>query len=447
MATVGSRPPGPKGTLLGGNLAEYKRGRLAFLVRCARDYGDVVALRFGPRRIFLVSNPHDIETILVTENHNYVKHFALRMTPLVLGKGLLTSEGDFWLRQRRLIQPAFSRQRIASYAPIMVEAAQEVLADWQPGQTRDILTDMMRLTLSIAARTLFGSDVRSEASAVSRALQVLQDRFLVKFNRLIPIPDYFPTPGNIRLRRAVRQLDDILYDMIRRRRASPPGSDLLSLLLHARDEVDNTGMTDRQLRDEAMTLFLAGHETTALTLSWAWFLLAQNPQAEERLVTEVQSVLGSRLATADDCAHLPYAEAVILESMRLYPPAYIIGRENLHACTIGGFHAPAATTMLMSQWVVQRDPRFYDQPEKFQPERWIGGLAQRLPKYAYFPFGGGPRLCIGNTFAMMETVLVLATLARQYRFTLSPGHRVEAVPTFTLRPRDGILALLARRSS
>ncbi len=235
--------------------------------------------------------------------------------------------------------------------------------------------------------------------------------------------------------------------MIRQRRASKEErGDLLSLLLHARDEVDNTGMTDRQVRDEAMTLFLAGHETTALTLSWSWFLLAQNPEAEARLVEEVQSVLGSRPVTADDYPRLPFTEAVILESMRLYPPAYVIGRENLQACEIGSFHAPRGTTMLMSQWVVQRDPRIYDQPEQFRPQRWLEGLAQRLPKYAYFPFGGGPRLCIGNTFALMETVLVLATLARPYHFTLAPGHVVEPVPTFTLRPRNGILAVLARRA-
>lgn len=447
MATLLRRPPGPKGTWLGGNLAEYKTGRLAFLVRCAREYGDVVSLRFGPRRIFLVSNPHDIETILVAENHNYIKHFALRLAPLVLGKGLLTSGGDFWLRQRRLIQPGFSRQRIAAYAPLMVEATQELLASWQPGQKCDILTEMMRLTLNIAARTLFGSDVSSSASSVSQALQILQDAFLVKFNSLIPIPEFIPTPGNLRLRRAVRQLDAILYSMIRQRRSSQEQrGDLLSLLLHARDEVDNTGMTDRQLRDEAMTLFLAGHETTALTLSWAWYLLSQDPRAEARLVAEVQAVLGSRTPTADDCPHLPFAEAVILESMRLYPPAYIIGRENLHACEVAGFHAPPGTTMLMSQWVVQRDPRFYEHPEQFLPERWLSGLAQRLPKYAYFPFGGGPRLCIGNTFAMMETVLVLATLARHYCFTLVPDHVVEPLPTFTLRPRNGIPAVLARRS-
>lgn len=446
MGLTSHRPPGPKGTWLAGNLGEYKRGRLGYLLQCARTYGDVVSLRFGHRRIYLVSHPDLIDTILVGENQNYIKHFALRMTPLVLGKGLLTSEGDFWLRQRRLIQPAFSRQRIASYAPLMVEETEQILAEWQPGQQRDIFTEMMRLTLNIAAGTLFGADVRDEARTVGQAMETLQQLFLVRFNRLIPIPIYIPTPGNLRLRRAVRQLNEILYGIIRERRQSGEDrGDLLSLLLHARDEDDGSLMTDRQLRDEAMTLFLAGHETTALVLSWTWFLLAQHPDVEARLVEEARSVLGDRRATPDDCPRLRYAENVILEAMRLYPPAYLIGRENLHDCEVGGFFAPRGTTMLMSQWVVQRDPRFFDEPERFRPERWADGLAQRLPKYAYFPFGGGPRLCIGMGFGMMEAVLLLVTIIRRWRCTLLPGHPVVAVPTFTLRPRNGIKAILTPR--
>lgn len=446
MSITEPRPPGPKGHWLSGNLGQYKLGRLEYLTRCARDYGDVVALRFGPRRIYLVSHPDLIESILVANSRNYIKHFALRMTPLVLGKGLLTSEGDFWLRQRRLMQPAFSRQRVATYGAVMVEAAERLLAGWKPGETRDILAEMMRLTLDIAARTLFGADVAGAASEVREALGVLQDTFLARFNSLVPIPVIIPTPANLRLRRAVKRLDNIIYGMIRQRRQSQEDrGDVLSLLLHARDETDNSQMTDRQVRDEAMTLFLAGHETTALTLSWTWYLLARHPEVETRLLDEMESVLGSRQPTADDCQRLRYAENVVLESMRLYPPAYVIGRENLEACEVGSFFAPCGTTMLMSQWVVQRDSRFFEEPERFRPERWAEGLAQRLPKYAYFPFGGGPRLCIGNTFALMETVLVLATLARRYRFTLAPGHAVVVLPTFTLRPANGIKAVLTPR--
>jgi cytochrome P450 len=446
MASAKVRPPGPRGAGLAGNLGEYKRDRLDFLMRCARDYGDVVALRFGFYRIYLVSNPDDIETILVHDNHNYIKHFALRMTPLVLGKGLLTSEGDLWLRQRRLIQPAFGRQRIASYASIMVNAAEQLMTGWRSGETCDVLVEMMRLTLAIAAQTLFGADVSATAPVVNQALQVLQQSFLARFNSLAPLPTWFPSPTNIRLRRAVGRLDDIIYGIIRRRRANrEERGDLLSLLLQARDEVDNSRMTDRQVRDEAMTLFLAGHETTALVLAWTWYLLSQHPEVEARLVEEVRAVLGERPATAEDCSRLRYTEAIIQEAMRLYPPAYIIGRENRKPCEIGGFFVPKGTTLLMSQWVVQRDPRFFDKPEMFQPQRWLDGLAQRLPKYAYFPFGGGPRVCIGNTFAMMETVLVLATLARRFRFTMVPGHVVRVFPTFTLRPQNGLPAVLSPR--
>jgi cytochrome P450 len=416
------------------------------MVRCTRDYGDVVALRFGPRRVFLVNHPDLIEEVLVTQSRHFIKHFALRLNPLVLGKGLLTSEGAFWLRQRRLIQPAFNRGRLAGYAPTMVAAAERLLASWKAGETRDISKEMMRLTLDIAARTLFGADAGAAAGNVAGALQFLQEAFLVRFARMVPIPVWLPTPRNLRLRRAVRQLDDIIYGFIRQRRQSGEDKgDLLSILLHARDEDDGSRMTDKQVRDEAMTLFLAGHETTALALSWTWYLLARHPEAEARLADEVRAVLGACLPTMEDVPRLRYAEAVVQESMRILPPVYAIGREAINDCEIGGFRVPKGTTILMSQWAVQRDPRFFDEPEKFYPERWLGGLAQRLHKYAYFPFGGGPRLCVGNTFAMLEAVLVLAVITQRYRFTVVPNHPVEPWATFTLRPKNGILAVLAPR--
>jgi cytochrome P450 len=274
----------------------------------------------------------------------------------------------------------------------------------------------------------------------------LQENFLARFNSLLPLPVWVPTPGHLRLRRAVRLLDDIIYGFIRRRRQTGAGGDdLLSLLLHARDEEGGGRMTDRQLRDEAMTLFLAGHETTALVLSWAWYLLAGRPEAEARLVAEVQEVLGGRPPTVEDLPRLRYAEGVVHESMRLYPPAYIIGREALCDCEVGGYAVAKGTTLLLNAWAVQRDPRFWDRPEEFRPERWADGQAGRLPRYAYFPFGGGPRVCIGNTFAMMETVLVLAVLAPRYRFTVRPGYTARLWPTFTLRPLHGIPAVLTPR--
>jgi cytochrome P450 len=431
-------PLGPKGHWLSGNLPDFRSARLDFLTHCARTYGDVTALRFAHRRILLVSNPDLIEEILVTHSRHFIKHFALRLNPLLLGKGLLTSEGDFWLRQRRLIQPVFVRSRIASYAPVMVAAARHVTDSWRPGERRDIMIEMMRLTLQIAAKTLFDAEVGAEAQDIVTALQVLQDNFISRFNSTLPPPLWLPTPANLRLRRAVRRLDQILFGFIRQRRAQhSERGDLLSLLLAARDE-EGSRMTDRQVRDEAMTLFLAGHETTALALSWAWYLLAQHTEAEARLAAEVQQVLGARDPTVDDCPRLKYAEMVALETMRLYPPAYVIGREAVSDCTIGSYRVGRGTTVLMSQWVVQRDPHFYTDAERFRPERWGADAIKALPKFAYFPFGGGPRLCIGNTFAMMELVLVLAVLAQRYRFRLQPGAVVTPQPTFTLRPLPGI---------
>jgi cytochrome P450 len=440
-------PPGPRGHWFSGNLPEFRLGRLDYLRQCARAYGDVVALRFAHRRIVLVSHPDLIEEVLVTKNQNFIKHFALRLNPLLLGKGLLTSEGDFWLRQRRLVQPAFVRSRIAAYAPAMVAATLRLLASWQPGQRRDIHADMMKLTLDIAAQTLFHADAASDAQDIAQALRVLQDCFTVRFQGLLTLPLWLPTPGNFRLRRAVARLDTIIFGFIRQRRQNPEDKgDLLSLLLEARDADDGTRMTDRQVRDEAMTLFLAGHETTALVLSWTWYLLARHPDAEAKLLAELGHLLSGRLPAFADVARLPYTEAVLLEAMRLYPPAYTIGREALADCLVGGYPVRKGTTVLMSQWVVQRDPRFFDEPDAFRPERWLGASAKKIPKFAYFPFGGGPRLCVGNTFALMEMALVLATLAPRFRFTLEPGVNVEAQPAFTLHPVPGIPAIIRPRS-
>lgn len=439
-------PPGPRGHWLSGCLPELRRDRLAFWTWLARTYGDVAQVRIGRRRVYLISHPQGIEEVLVTQARHFIKHFALRLNPLVLGRGLLTSEGEFWLRQRRLIQPLFLRQQLLGYAPLMVAYAQQLADSWQEGEERDIVPEMMRLTLQIAAKVLFAVDVADEAREVGAALQFLQENFLARFHSLWPPPLWLPLPANLRLRRAVRQLDTLLYRFIQQRRRQGPGQgDVLSLLLRVRDESDGRGMTDQQVRDEAMTLFLAGHETTALALSWTWALLGQHAQVAARLHWEVDTVLGSRAPTAEDLPRLRYTEAVLLEAMRLYPPAYIIGREALSPCTVAGYPVPRGTTVLMSQWVVHRDPRFYEHPERFWPERWLGDRGQQLPKYAYFPFGGGPRLCLGNHFALIEMVLVLATLAQRWHFRLAPGDWLVPWPSFTLRPRYGIRALLCRR--
>lgn len=444
--TTNLTSPGPRGHWLSGNLPEFRQGRLEYLRQCARTYGDVVALRFAHRRILLLSHPDLIEEVLVTQNHNFIKHFALRLNPLLLGKGLLTSEGDFWLRQRRLVQPAFARSRIAAYAPAMVEAVLRRIAEWKADEQRNIHADMMKLTLDIAAQTLFHANADAQAHEIAQAMRVLQECFTLRFQGLLPIPLWLPTPANLRLRRAVRRLDAIIYGFIRQRRESGKDEgDLLSLLLHAQDADDGTRMTDQQVRDEAMTLFLAGHETTALTLSWTWYLLARHADAEATLRKEVAEVVGDRLPTFSDVARLRYTDAVLNEAMRLYPPAYVIGREALADCTVGGHHVPRGTTVLMSQWVVQRDPRFFPEPEQFRPERWLGDAARQIPKFAFFPFGGGPRLCVGNTFAMMEMALVLATLTPRFQFAIDPGVEVTPSPEFTLHPKPGIPAIIKPR--
>jgi cytochrome P450 len=440
------RPPGPRGRLISGNLSQYVEDPLGFMTQCAHQYGDVVALGFGPKPVVVLNHPDLIEYVLVTGNRSFKKDFTIQLYRPFLGNGLLTSEGDFWLRQRRLAQPAFQRQRSAGYGEAMVAYTERMLAGWRDGETRDLHADLMGLTLDIAARTLFGIDMTGEAHRVGEALADGLEGIDNRFSGLLFPPLWVPTANNRRIHRARRTLDEILYRKIEeKRRSGEMGDDLLSILLHARDEDDGSRMTDLQLRDEAMTLLLAGHETTALALSWTWYLLALYPEVEEELEAELQAVLGGHSPTVADLPRLRYTEQVITEAMRLYPPAYGQGREAIHDCTIGGYQVHRGTTIFFFQCVLHRDGRYFDHPDEFRPGRWADGLAQRLPKYAYFPFGGGPRMCIGNTFALMETALVLATVAQRFRMRLVPGHAVTPWPSITLRPRHGIKVTLEKR--
>jgi len=440
-------PPGPKGNWLTGSLSAFRRDRLHYLTECARTYGDVAAFRLGSRKMMLVNHPDLIEEVLVTNNRQYIKHFALRMTEKTLGNGLLTSEGDFWRRQRRLAQPAFHRERIAGHAEVMVAFTERMLRGWRSGQVGDIQDAMMRLTLEIIAKALFDADVSGESAKASAAMETVLRSFTARVGRVVRLPDFIPTPSNIRLSRAVKRLDAIIFEIIARRRASGEDrGDLLSMLLTAQDEDDGDRMTDRQLRDEAMTLFMAGHETTANTLTWAWYLLAQHPEVEARLHAELDQVLGDRPPTVADLPALRFTEHVITEALRLYPTVWILGREAIEPTEVGGYPVPVGMTVYMSQWVVHRDPRFFDDPLSYRPERWQDGLARRIPRYAYFPFGGGPRICIGNSFAMMEAVLLLATIARRFRLELTAGTKVKLMPTMTLRADGGIsMRAIARR--
>jgi cytochrome P450 len=430
-------PPGPKGQFLIGNTLQYMRDPLGFLARAVHDYGDVVRLRLGNTTTYVLNHPKDVEFVLRTHHQNFIKDRLTRLITPVVGNGLLTSEGDFWRRQRKLAQPAFQLQQIQHYGEVMVALTERMLATWHDGQAWNIHEDLMGLTLGIVAKTLFDADVAGEAKDVGASLEVVMDYFLDPL-RWFRIREWLPTPSTLRYRQAIRRLDEIIYGIIRRRRLSghDPG-DLLSRLLAAQDE-EGGRMTDRQLRDEAVTLFLAGHETTALALSYGFYLLARHPEVESRLVAELEEVLGGRLPMAADVPNLRYTEWVIREVLRLYPPAWGIARETLSDCEIGGYHVPRGTQLFLIQWLIHQDPRWFDEPEAFRPERWANDLVKRLPRCTYFPFGDGPRICIGNHFALMEAVLILATIAQRYHLSLVPGQTLELVPSITLRPRHGI---------
>jgi cytochrome P450 len=438
-------PPGPRGHLLGGNVREYARDPLGFLSSCVREYGDIVELRFMGQRIYLLSDPGLIQYILVENNRNFTKTRILKRNRRLLGEGLLTSEGEFWRRQRRLAQPAFHRRRVAAYGEVMAAFAERSLEAWRDGQTIDVHEEMMHLTLEIVAKCLFDADVGARATDVGRAMKVALEDFSSQ-RRLIRIPKSIPTPHNIRFEMAARRLDEIVGTIIENRRKSEEDwGDLLSMLMLAEDE-SGERMTDKQLRDEVMTLFLAGHETTANVLSWTFWLLSSNPKVEYELVEELESVLGGRPPTISDLPNLPYVERIVKESMRLYPPAWVVGREATAECEVGGYRIAAGTTALMSQWVMHRDPRYHDDPHRFDPDRWTAEYEEELPRFAYFPFGGGPRQCIGAGFAVTEACLILATVAQRFKMELAPGQRVEPYPSITLRPRKGIRMTLVERS-
>lgn len=440
-------PPGPKGLPLIGNAPLLVGNNpLQYTVDCARKYGDVIRFRFGTLRFYLIVHPGAIEYVLRGNHRNFKKDKGSHMLSGLVGQGLLTSEGDFWRRQRRLAQPAFQLEQIQKYSTTMVDAAERLMQDWRPGQTRDIHPDMARMTLDIIGQTLFSTSVTNVAGTVGAALHVLMEYFAGPV-LWFPFLKWLPLPANRRFRKAVAQLDDIIYGAIEQRRKSGEDrGDLLSRLLAAQDE-DGSVMTDKQLRDELITLFLAGHETTALAMSYTFYLLAQHPEVDAKLSAELDQVLGGRLPTNNDMPQLRYTEWVVREAMRLYPPAYSIGREAINDCEIGGYHVPKGTQVAIFQWVVHRDPRWYEDPEAFRPERWDNDLARRIPRCAYFPFGDGPRICIGNQFAMMEAVLCLATIAQRYRLTLAPGFELKLLPSVTLRPRHGVSMVLHERAA
>ena len=440
-------PPGPKRRLFGGNFLGFRRDPLYYLQSLAHEYGDIVFFRMGPQDVFFLNHPDYVRDVLVTHNQSFKKGRALQRAKRLLGEGLLTSEGEFHRRQRRLAQPAFHRQRVASYAQMMVAYAAQTSERWQDGERRDISEEMMRLTLAIVGKTLFDADVERDARDVGESLTAIMDLFNMMLLPFAELLEKLPLPQKRRFEKAKARLDAIIYRLIEeRRRSGEDHGDLLSMLLLAQDEEERSGgMTDEQVRDEALTIFLAGHETTSNALTWTWYLLSQHPEIEARLHEELDAVLGGRLPEFNDVAALRYTEMVLAESMRLYPPAWAIGRLSVEDYEVGGYRLPKGSLVLLSQYVMHRDARYFPRPEHFDPLRWLPEAREARPQYAYFPFGGGVRRCIGEGFAWMEGILLLAALAQGWRLRLVPNHPVKTHPIITLRPRHGMLMTLEKR--
>jgi cytochrome P450 len=444
VTTAGSTlqgPPGPKGSPVLGNLREFRDDRLRYMRELASTYGDVVYLKLLRGEAFLLAHPDAIEEVLVKKKRSFRKARGTRALAPLLGNGLLVSEGDFWRRQRRLAQPAFHKERIGAYGAIMTEAGDRMLAGWKAGVPIDARLEMMRVTLDVAGRTLFNADVLDEASTVGDSLEMALAHFDWWSASGFLVPLWMPFKPNRRFWRARRELDKIVYDIIRERRAGgdDPG-DLLSMLLSARDE-DGSGMSDQQVRDEVMTLLLAGHETTANALTWAFVLLAQHPDVDARLAAEARRVAPDRNPTPADVPQLAYADMVVKEVLRLYPPAWIINYEATEDTTISGYPIRRGTTVFLSQWVTHRDPRWFPEPDSFRPERWGTAEIKQMPHFAYFPFGGGERMCIGRSFALLEAALLLAQISARYRLVLQSGQEVAPEPSVTLRPRGPVCML------
>jgi len=442
MASVSSngRPPGPKGNFLLGSLQELAHDWPGFCKRCARDFGDVAFYRFLHVPICQFTHPDDIETVLVRRASDFHKSRDYSALEFVLGKGLLTNDTPSWQPQRQLIQPAFRHENIAIYSEIIAKCAESQLSRWGDQQSVDLHQEMAELTLDIVTRSLFGSKLAHDTRAIGEEVAAVMDRFLSQAALSFVIPEGLPLPKTLRLLRSRRHLNSVIFSIIRERRTCrQPSNDLLQTLLDAHDE-QGTGMNDIQLRDEVMTLFLAGHETTSNALTWTYYLLAQNPSVEQDLVAELDQVLAGRPPALSDLPRLPYTEMVIKEALRLYPPAWGIGRRAIRDVDVGGYRIRAGTNVFILQWLTQRDARFFPDPERFDPERWRVDPIRtgHIPRFAYFPFGGGPRVCIGAGFAMMEATLLLATIAQRYRFTLLPSPPVVPFFSITLRPRYGL---------
>jgi cytochrome P450 len=443
------RPPGPPENWLLGSARAIQRDPLGFNMSLFQRYGNVAAIRFLIWPTYMIFEPHDVKHVLQENHRNYSKEtYLTRFLRPLFGLGLFTNDGQSWLHQRRLMQPAFHRKQLATFGKLMTGATESLLERWQNaahGRPLDVAAEMMRLTLQIVGQALFSIDLSDETETVGQAFTALTASISdYIFNPFPPLG--FPTPRNRRIQQSIRMLDAVVQDIItEHRRLSVDKGDLLSMLLLARDEETGEGMNDRQVRDEVMTLLLAGHETTSNALTWTWYLLSQHPDAESRLHAELEQVLGGRIPTVEDLPGLLSTRMVLEETLRLYPPVVGFNRKALADDEVGGYVVPANTLIWLSPYVTHRHPDFWENPDVFDPERFSPQRSAGRPHFAHFPFGGGPRQCIGNNFALLEAQLILATIAQRYRLRLLPGHQVEPQVLLTMRPRNGLPMTLLER--
>ena len=443
-------PPGPRGRFFFGVLSELGRDQLSLYSDTAREFGDVVRLPVAGINLFAFNHPDHFKHVLQDNNRNYRRNqFFNNVVKTFVGLSLFTADGDDWLSRRRLMQPAFHRQRISGFGELMTNAADGMLQRWEAGadgQQLQIDDEMMRLTLQVAGQALFSADLTGKASRLGKAFTALSE--YVNYRMMTPFapPAFFPTAQNRSFKRALRALDEEIYTLIRQRRSqTEEHGDLLEMIMQARDADTGEAMTDDQVRNEIAVMMFAGHETTAAVLTWTFYLLSQNPEAERRLHSEVSGALAGRGPQVTDLANMPFNRMVIEEAMRLYPPALGVTRQSIGPDVIGGYHIPANSSVTLVINNVHRDPRFWDNPERFDPERFTPERSANRPHYAYMPFGGGPRLCIGNMFAMTEAQLVLASVIQRYQLRLLPGHPVKAAPIFVMRTSHGLPMTLHRR--
>jgi cytochrome P450 len=441
-------PPGPRTANPLGFLGPIRHRILEFLDSVHREYGDIASFRVGAMRVVLLSRPDYIHEVLVVRQRNFVKGRPLELAKNLLGEGLLTSDGEVHKRQRRMVQPAFHREEIRSYGQVMTDYAMRLHERWRNGETVDMAQEMMRMALGISGKTMFNADVDGEAADVGKALasaMMLFDRLSIP---LIEVMLKLPFPSTLRFRRAKKVLDSKIYRFIEEHRSQGTSQgDLLSLLLSAADGEDQgKKLTDQELRDQALIFFLAAYDTTALALTWTWYLLSQNLECEDALHEELASVLGGRIPVTDDLPNLKYTRAVFAEALRLFPPGYVLARRALEEFELDGYFIPRGATILLSPYLMHRDPRFHEHPATFDPTRWLRPPQTERPKFSYFPFGGGARVCIGDDFSWTEGILVLATLAQHWKARLVPGHPVACLPLLNLRPKYGMRMVLEKLS-